>query len=85
MSLLPPAQNLDVIEASTRQASADVLRGTGVEWEFVVRGGDPAHELEAEDRSTAPLRLARTSAASWPAPRAICRSSLAIERLLGDD
>ena len=46
-------QNLEVIEADTRRASEDVLRGTGVDWEFVVRSGNPAHELiaTADDRS----------------------------------
>jgi nucleotide-binding universal stress UspA family protein len=57
MSLGPPEQNLEVIEASTRQASADVLCGAGVEWEFVVRSGDPAQELmaEAEERSASAI------------------------------
>ena len=37
--------------------AADVLRGTGVDWEFVVRSGAPAHELMAvaEDRSAAAI------------------------------
>ena len=43
----PAQQNLDMIEAAARQASEDVLQGAGVNWEFVVRSGDPAHELMA--------------------------------------
>jgi len=51
----PAQQGLDTIEAATRQASEDVLQGTGVNWEFVIRSGDPAHELMAvaNDRSAA--------------------------------
>ena len=33
----PAAQDLDVIEAATRRAAENVLQGTGVDWEFVVR------------------------------------------------
>jgi nucleotide-binding universal stress UspA family protein len=57
MSLGPPARNLEVLEASTRQASVDVLCGAGLEWGFVVRSGDPAQELmaEAEERSASAI------------------------------
>jgi nucleotide-binding universal stress UspA family protein len=50
-------QNLDAIEAEARRASAEVLQGTGVDWEFVVRSGDPAHALMvmADDRSAAAI------------------------------
>jgi nucleotide-binding universal stress UspA family protein len=53
----PARQNLDLIEAATRQAAEDVLQGTGVDWEFVVRSGDPAHALMAMagDRSAAAI------------------------------
>jgi nucleotide-binding universal stress UspA family protein len=47
MTIGPARQNLDVIEAAARRAAEDVLQGTGVNWEFVVRSGDPAHELMA--------------------------------------
>jgi nucleotide-binding universal stress UspA family protein len=47
MTIGPATQNLDVIEAAARWAAEDVLQGTGVDWEFVVRSGDPAHELMA--------------------------------------
>jgi len=45
MTIGPVRQNLDVIEAAARRAAEDALQGTGVDWEFVVRSGDPAHEL----------------------------------------
>src|SRR4029077_1025427 len=53
----PARQNLDLIEAGARRASEEVLRGTGVDWEFVVRSGDPAHALMvmADDRSAAAI------------------------------
>ena len=53
----PAQQNLDVIEAAARRASEDVLQGKGVDWELVIRSGDPAHELMAmaDDRSAAAL------------------------------
>jgi nucleotide-binding universal stress UspA family protein len=56
-SIGPAQQNLDVIEAAARRASEDVLQGTGVDWEFVSRSGDPAHELMAmaDDRSAAAI------------------------------
>lgn len=46
-------EDLDLIEAATRRAAGDALRATGVEWEFIVRSGDPANELVqvAHDRS----------------------------------
>jgi nucleotide-binding universal stress UspA family protein len=47
MTIGPARQNLDVIEAAARRATEDVLQGAGVDWEFVVRSGDPAHELMA--------------------------------------
>jgi nucleotide-binding universal stress UspA family protein len=47
MTLGPATQDLDPIEDETRRASEKVLQGTGVEWEFAVRSGDPAHELMA--------------------------------------
>jgi nucleotide-binding universal stress UspA family protein len=53
----PAQQDLDVIEAAARRASEDVLQGTGLDWEFVSRSGDPAHELMAiaDDRSAAAI------------------------------
>jgi nucleotide-binding universal stress UspA family protein len=53
MTAGPARQDLDLIEAATRRSAEDVLRETGVDWEFVVRSGDPAHELmaTADDRS----------------------------------
>jgi nucleotide-binding universal stress UspA family protein len=53
MTIGPARQNMDAIEAAARQASEDALQGTSVDWEFVVRSGDPAHELMAmaDDRS----------------------------------
>jgi nucleotide-binding universal stress UspA family protein len=53
MTIGPATQDLDPIEDATRRASEKVLEGTGVDWEFVVRNGDPAHELMAvaDDRS----------------------------------
>ena len=53
MTLGPATQDLDPIEDATRRASEETLQGTGVDWEFVVRSGDPAHELMtvADDRS----------------------------------
>ena len=53
MTIEPARQNLDLIEAEARQAAEGVLQGTGVDWEFVVRSGDPAHALMvmADDRS----------------------------------
>jgi nucleotide-binding universal stress UspA family protein len=53
----PARQDLGVIEAAARRASEEVLRGTGVDWEFVIRSGDPAHELMAmaDDRSAAAI------------------------------
>jgi nucleotide-binding universal stress UspA family protein len=47
MTIGPARQNLDLIEAAARRAAEDALQGTGVDWEFVVRSGDPAHELMA--------------------------------------
>jgi nucleotide-binding universal stress UspA family protein len=49
----PAMQDLDLIEADTRRATEQVLQGLGVDWEFVVRSGSPAHELAAvaDDRS----------------------------------
>ncbi len=47
MTIGPVRQNLDVIEAAARRAAEDALQGTGADWEFVVRSGDPAHELMA--------------------------------------
>jgi hypothetical protein len=41
MTIGPARQNLDLIEAEARQAAEEVLQGTGVDWEFVVRSGDP--------------------------------------------
>jgi len=57
MTIGPARQNLDLIEAEARQAAEGVLQGTGVDWEFVVRSGDPAHELMAmaDDRSAAAI------------------------------
>jgi nucleotide-binding universal stress UspA family protein len=57
MTIGPATQDLDVIEAASRRAAEEVLQGTGVDWEFVVRSGDPAHELmaTAEDRSAAAI------------------------------
>jgi nucleotide-binding universal stress UspA family protein len=47
MTIGPARQNLDLIEAAARRATEDALLGTGVDWEFVVRSGAPAHELMA--------------------------------------
>jgi nucleotide-binding universal stress UspA family protein len=57
MTIGPARQNLDAIEAEARRASEEVLQGTGVDWEFVVRSGDPAHALMvmADDRSAAAI------------------------------
>ena len=57
MTIGPARQNLDLIEAGARRASEEVLQGTGVDWEFVVRSGDPAHALMvmADDRSAAAI------------------------------
>jgi nucleotide-binding universal stress UspA family protein len=41
MTIGPATQNLDLIEAEARRAAQEVLQGTGVDWEFVVRSGDP--------------------------------------------
>ena len=47
-------QNLDEIEAEARHIAADVLEDQPISWEFVVRSGDPVHELIAlaEERSS---------------------------------
>jgi nucleotide-binding universal stress UspA family protein len=42
MTIGPARQNLDLIEAEARRASEEVLQGTGVDWEFIVRGDDSA-------------------------------------------
>ena len=57
MTIGPARQNLDLIQAGARRAAEDVLRGTGVDWEFVVRSGAPAHELMAiaDDRPAAAI------------------------------
>ena len=57
MTIGPARQNLDLIEAEARQAAEGVLQGTGVDWEFVVRSGNPAHALMvmADDRSAAAI------------------------------
>jgi len=57
MTIGPARQNLDLIEAEARRAAEEVLQGTGVDWEFVVRSGDPAHALMAmaDDRSAAAI------------------------------
>jgi nucleotide-binding universal stress UspA family protein len=47
MTIGPARQNLDLIEAAARRATEDALLRTGVDWEFVVRSGAPAHELMA--------------------------------------
>ena len=47
MTIGPARQNLDLIEAAARRATEDALLGTGVDWEFVVHSGVPAHELMA--------------------------------------
>ena len=47
MTIGPARQNLDLIEAAARRGADDALQGTGVDWEFVVRSGAPAHELMA--------------------------------------
>ena len=50
-------QDLDLIQAAARRAAEEVLQGTGVDWEFVVRSGDPAHALMAmaDDRPAAAI------------------------------
>jgi nucleotide-binding universal stress UspA family protein len=47
------AENLDEVEEEARQAAGEVLEQVDVDWEFVVRNGEPAHELMAvaEERS----------------------------------
>jgi nucleotide-binding universal stress UspA family protein len=47
------AQTMDEIEADAHQATDEALRKIAVDWEFVVRAGEPAHELieVAEERS----------------------------------
>jgi len=57
MTIGPARQNLDLIEAAARRAAEEVLQGTGADWEFVVRDGDPAHALMvmADDRSAAAI------------------------------
>ena len=45
LAVFETRENLDVIEAMARENTDHVLRGTGLDWEFVVRNGDPAHEL----------------------------------------
>jgi nucleotide-binding universal stress UspA family protein len=40
-------QTLDEIEAETRQAAGEALEKMAVDWEFVVRAGEPARELIA--------------------------------------
>jgi nucleotide-binding universal stress UspA family protein len=47
MTIGPATQDLDPIEDATRRAAEKVLQGTSADWEFVVRSGDPAHELMA--------------------------------------
>jgi nucleotide-binding universal stress UspA family protein len=50
-------QDLNRIQAAARRAAEEVLQGTGVDWEFVVRSGAPAHELMAmaDDRPAAAI------------------------------
>ena len=50
-------QDLDLTQAATRRTAEEVLQGTGVDWEFVVRSGTPAHELMAmaDDRPAAAI------------------------------
>jgi nucleotide-binding universal stress UspA family protein len=57
MTIGPARQDLDEIEVAARRAAEEVLQGTGVGWEFVVRSGDPAHALMvmADDRSAAAI------------------------------
>jgi nucleotide-binding universal stress UspA family protein len=47
------AQTMDDIEAESRQATEKALERMTVDWEFVVRAGEPARELieAAEERS----------------------------------
>ena len=52
-------QDLDLIQAAARRAAEEVLQGTGVDWEFVVRSGDPAHALMAWRRAPLPRLSAR--------------------------
>src|SRR5207302_2911515 len=46
-------QTLDEIEAEARRATGEALETMAVDWEFVVRAGEPARELiaVAEERS----------------------------------
>ena len=57
MTIVLARQDLDLIQAAARRAAEEVLQGTGVDWEFVVRSGDPAHALMAmaDDRSAAAI------------------------------
>lgn len=57
MTIGPARQNLDLIEATVRRATEDALQGTDADWEFVVRSGDPAHELMAVARDRAALAI----------------------------
>jgi hypothetical protein len=43
MTIGPARQDLDEIEVAARRAAEEVLQGTGVGWEFVVRSGDPEY------------------------------------------
>jgi nucleotide-binding universal stress UspA family protein len=56
-SMRRTVEDLDLVEAAARRAAADVLGETGVEWEFIVRSGDPADELVrvANERSAAAI------------------------------
>ena len=57
MTIVLARQDLDLIQAAAGRAAEEVLLGTGVDWEFVVRSGDPAHALMvmADDRSAAAI------------------------------
>jgi nucleotide-binding universal stress UspA family protein len=47
MSAAGDLQNLDQIEAETRRATDETLADFPRSWDFIVRTGDPAHELIA--------------------------------------
>lgn len=49
-------ESVDEVAAIARRAAADVLEPTGLEWEFVTRQGEPAHEI---------IEVAHEHEASW--------------------
>ena len=62
MTIGPARQNLDLIEAAARRAAEEVLQGTGVDWEFVVRSGDSAWNPAS---ASGPAKSAHPADVSW--------------------